>query len=183
MSTKDVVYVALFCALTAALGLLPMVNVPLVNVPITAQTFGVMLAGGVLGATRGGLSQALFIGLVAAGLPLLAGGRGGLGILAGPTGGFLLGFAVGGYVTGFLIQGFWARLNALGAFTACVLGGVVAVYLIGIPWMIFVAGFPAEKALIGAGAFVPGDLIKAALATPVILAVKRAYPLIAAQRG
>ena len=82
MKTKDLAYIALFAAITAVLGLLPAIPVPAVPVPITAQTLGVMLAGAVLGARRGFLALLLFLVLVAVGLPVLAGGRGGLAVFA-----------------------------------------------------------------------------------------------------
>ncbi len=77
MKIQDIVYVALFAALTAALGVIPRIDLGVVPVPITAQTLGPMLAGSILGARRGATSQILFLLLLAAGLPLLAGGRGG----------------------------------------------------------------------------------------------------------
>lgn len=86
MSTRDIVYIALFAAITAALGLFPAFSLPVIAVPITAQTLGPMLAGAIAGAKRGALALVLFVVLVAIGLPLLAGGRGGLGIFFGPSG-------------------------------------------------------------------------------------------------
>src|SRR4051812_50124280 len=85
--SRDLVHVALFAAITAVLGLVPAVNVG--PVPITAQTLGVMLAGSIVGARRGFLSQLLFLVLVAVGLPLLPRGRGGLSGVAGPPAGVL----------------------------------------------------------------------------------------------
>lgn len=86
METRDIVFIALFAAIMAALAVFPPITLPVVGVPITAQSLGAMLAGGVLGATRGGLSMILFLLLVAIGLPLLPGGRGGFGVFLGPTG-------------------------------------------------------------------------------------------------
>ncbi len=94
MKTRDLAHIALFTAMTAALGLLPPLMLPLLGVPITAQSMGPMLAGAILGARRGGLASALFILLVALGFPVLSGGRGGFGILFGPGGGFLLAYPV-----------------------------------------------------------------------------------------
>ena len=75
MKTRDLAYIALFAALTAVLGLVP--TIPIGPVPITVQNLGLMLAGSILGARRGLLSQLLFLVLVAVGLPVL-GGSGGL---------------------------------------------------------------------------------------------------------
>lgn len=176
MSTRDLARIALFAAITASLGLLPPLVVPGLPVPITAQTLGVMLAGATIGAKRGGLSQLAFILLVAAGLPLLAGGRGGLGVFLGPTGGFALGFPLGAFVIGLLVgEGragqSWFRLGA-----AVVIGGIAAVYAIGIPWLAIAGGLSFGEAAVGSLAFLPGDLIKAAVATSVARTVRRSYP-------
>src|SRR5947209_3087277 len=93
VKTRDLSYVALFAALTAALGLVP--TIPIGPVPITVQNLGLMLAGSVLGARRGFLSQLLFLVLVAVGLPLLGGGAGGLSALIGPYAGYVLMWPVG----------------------------------------------------------------------------------------
>mgnify|MGYP000701741529 CR=1 FL=1 len=122
MNTKDIVYIALFTALIAALGVFPPLTVPVIAVPITAQTLGVMLAGGVLGAKRGALAIVLFLILVAVGLPLLSGGRGGLAVFSSVTAGFLLGWIVGAYVVGFIVEKNWHNLNFLSALIAGVIG-------------------------------------------------------------
>ena len=100
---KNVTYIALFAALIAVLGLVPQITLA-VGVPVTAQSMGVMLCGTVLGAKRGGLAALLLIGLVALGLPLLSGGRGGLGVFSGPTAGFVVGFPIAAFVTGLLME-------------------------------------------------------------------------------
>ena len=107
METRDVVFIALFAAIMAGLAIFPPITLPLLGVPITAQSLGAMLAGGVLGAARGCLSMALFLTLVAFGLPLLPGGRGGLGVFFGPTGGFLIGWIFAAVAVGFLVERMW----------------------------------------------------------------------------
>ena len=74
--------VALFAAVMGVLGLMPPIPIGVIPVPITLQTLGVILSGGILGARLGAMSQIVFLLLVATGLPLLAGGRGGLGVLS-----------------------------------------------------------------------------------------------------
>lgn len=176
------VYIALFAAVVAALGVMPPINLALIGVPITAQTLGVMLAGGILGARRGALAVALFLLLVAVGLPLLAGGRGGLGVFFGPSGGFLLGWVVAAWAIGWLVERFWARLTVVRALLACVGGGVVVLYAIGIPWVAWAAELSLWQAFLGSLAFVPGDLLKALIAAWVIVIVRRSYPLIPGRR-
>jgi biotin transport system substrate-specific component len=174
MTTRDLTHIALFAAVTAALGLLPPLMLPLLGVPITAQSMGPMLAGAVLGARRGGLSMALFILLVALGFPVLSGGRGGLGILLGPGGGFLSAYPAAGYVVGLLCSCASPPLRFLPALGGILIGGIVLLYAAGIPWIAAVAGIGLSKAAVGSAWFLPGDLVKAMLAASVAVTVRRA---------
>ena len=178
MTTRDLVYIALFAAIVAALALVPPIPVPLVPVPITAQTFGVMLAGSILGARRGALALLTFTVLVAVGLPLLPGGGGGLGRLLGPSGGFILAWWIAAGVIGWLVELRWRRINWLEMFLINAFGGIVVIYLVGIPWLAVVADLTLVEAAVGSAAFIPGDLIKAALAATIAMIIKRSYPLI-----
>lgn len=177
VSTRDIVYIALFAALMAALGLVPPIQVGFLPVPITAQTLGVMLAGCLIGAKRGGLAILLFVGLVALGLPILAGGHGGLGVFFGPTAGFILSWPIAAFVTGWLAERSWNRINIVWFFAVSVIGGIGVVYLIGVPWVAFVAKIPLTSALTGSMVFIPGDLIKAGVTAIIADTVRRAYPL------
>ena len=182
MKTRDLVHVALFAAILAALGLLPPLTLPFIPVPITAQTLGVMLAGSTLGARKAALAVLLFQVLVAAGLPLLAGGHGGLAVFPGPTGGFLVGFLPGAFLVGWLTERAWHRLSVPLAFAINVVGGVGAVYAVGIPWLAVSAKLTLAQAALGSLAFVPGDCVKAAVAASVAVTLKRAWPLLQAPR-
>lgn len=174
MTAKDTVLIAVFAALTAALGLLPPLPVPLIPVPVTAQTFGLMLAGCLIGARRAALSMLLLLVLVAIGLPLLSGGRGGLGVFVGPSAGFLFGWPLAALAIGFLTSHF--RKSWVGLFAANLLGGIVVLYCCGIPVIAVVSEVPISTAALGALAFIPGDIVKAALAAFTASAVRRAYP-------
>jgi biotin transport system substrate-specific component len=179
MTTRDLVLAALFTAIIIVLGFIPPVPIPLLPVPITAQSMGVMLAGCIIGAKRGALSYALLVVLVAVGLPVLSGGRGGLNVLMGPTGGYIF----GAFVTGFLAEklvreGQSAVKQMTGFFVASVVGGIGVVYLCGMPWLSVVAGTPFDKVVLGSLAFIPGDLVKAAIATLAARAVIVGYPLL-----
>ena len=178
MSTRDLSYIALFAAIVAALGLLPAIALPVVPVPVTAQTLGVMLAGSLLGARRGGMSLVVFLVLVAAGLPALAGGRGGIGVFLGPSGGFVLAWPLGAFVVGLLTERWWDRYTMGAALLCNVVGGILAIYLVGIPFLAAVAGIGLVKAALGSLVFLPGDVVKAVLASFVAVRVKRAYPLV-----
>lgn len=175
ITNRDIVYIALFAAVMAVLGLVPKIPLPFIPVPITLQSLGVMLAGSILGAKRGSLAIGVFLLLVAAGMPLLAGGRGGLGVFFGPSGGFLLSFPIGAWVTGWLTERYWQQLTVGKAFLAAAAGGIGAVYLLGVPFLAIAA---SSQAALGAIAFLPGDLLKAVIAAMAAVAVKRAYPLI-----
>jgi biotin transport system substrate-specific component len=177
-TTRDLVHVALFAALVAALGLMPPVLLPFIPVPITAQTLGVMLAGSVLGARRAALALLVFLALVAAGLPVLAGGKGGLAVFPGPTGGFLVAWLPAAWLIGWGVERSWTRLTVARAFAFNALGGIGVVYAVGIPWLALAAGLTLRQAALGSLAFVPGDLLKAGIAASVAVTLKRAWPLI-----
>jgi biotin transport system substrate-specific component len=178
VKTRDLAYVALFAAIVAVLGLLPPVPVPAIPVPITAQTLGVMLAGSVLGARRGGLALLVFLAVVAVGVPVLSGGRGGLSVFFGPSAGFLLSWPIAAFVIGLLTQLWWRRLNLAWALTANLLGGVLVIYAVGIPFISVSSDTPLSAAFTGSLAFLPGDVVKAVAASLVAVAVRRAYPVI-----
>lgn len=178
MSTKDLSYIAIFAALVAALGLLPPIPVQVIPVPITAQTMGVMLAGSILGAKRAGLSMLVFLALVALGVPALAGGRGGLGVFAGSSGGFLLGWPIGAFVIGLFTERNWDRYNTARGVVFNLIGGIGAVYALGIPWAAWVSEIAIHQAAVASAAFLPGDGVKAVAAAWVAVGIRRAYPLI-----
>lgn len=186
MTTRTLVYIALFAALVAALGLIPPIPLPFVPVPITAQTLGVMLAGSLLGAKRGGAALVLFLLMVAAGLPLLAGGRGGFGVFLGPSGGFLLSWPIGAFTIGWLTDRRATqshssqrsqRLALPLAIAWNIIGGIGIIYIIGIPWLAVAAQISLVQALIGSAAFIPGDLVKAVLGAIATVQLERVYPL------
>lgn len=180
MSTRDVVHIALFAALTATLAVFPPLALPVTGVPITAQSLGPMLAGSIIGARRGLLSQVLFLALVAVGLPLLAGGRGGLGVLLGPSGGYLVGWAPAALVTGWLVQRYWDRLSMVSAAASVFAGGIVVVHAIGNTWVSMVTDLTLLEATIAAAPFLPGDLLKVGTAAAIAVTVRRSYPLMPA---
>ncbi len=172
---RNTVLIALFAALIAVLGLIPKISLGF-GVPITAQSLGVMLCGTVLGARRGALATLLFLLLVALGLPLLAGGRGGLGLFVSPTVGFLVGWPVAAFVTGLIVE----RAKGLPLLPAAILGafvgGIVVLYAFGIVGMAVTLDKSLGEAAMLATPFIPGDLIKAALAGFVTSALARARP-------
>ncbi|MBE7185588.1 MAG: biotin transporter BioY [Methylobacterium mesophilicum] len=183
MTTRDLALSALFAAIIVVLGIVPPVTLGFIPVPITLQSMGVMLAGCIIGAKRGALAYVIFVALVAVGLPVLSGGRGGLAVLMGPTGGYVLGWILAAFVTGLIAertvreeQGEWRQLG--GFFLASVLGGIVVLYAVGMPWVTAVAGTPFSTVALGSLVFIPGDLLKAAVAAVAARAVLAGYPLL-----
>jgi len=173
MSTRSLVLIALFTAIIVVLGLVPPVMIGFFPVPIHAQSMGVLLAGTVLGARGGALTVLLLWVLVAVGLPVLSGGRGGLAVFLSPTAGYLVGFLPAAFVTGWLSDKVGHRITGRGKLTsgfffAAVLG-VVIDHAFGIAWLAFAASLTLAEATIGNLIFVPGDLIKAAIAAYVSL--------------
>jgi biotin transport system substrate-specific component len=182
VSSRDLALVAVFAALIAALGLAGVIYPFGSVVPITAQTLGVMLAGSILGARRGVLAVLTFLVLVAAGLPWLAGGRGGLGVFAGPTAGFLIGWLPGAAVIGALAARRSARGQVGWLILANLLGGIAVVYACGVPVLALRTHVSLWAALTGTAVYLPGDVIKVAVAGVVTAAVVRGYPGVVRER-
>lgn len=176
METRTLVRIALMAAFMGVLGLVPPVPLPIAaGVPITAQTLGVMLAGLILGGRAGAAAVALFLLVVALGAPLLSGGRGGLGVFAMPSAGYLLGYVPAAYVTGVLARASWPGGDFPRAFLAAVIGGIGVVHLCGIPVLAAIAGLPLMQAALGSAAFLPGDLIKALGAALLVTTVLKPW--------
>ena len=172
---RSLALIALFAAFIAALGIVPPLTLGF-GVPITAQSLGIMLCGTILGARRGGLAALLFVGLVLLGLPLLSGGRGGIGMLSTGSAGYLVGYVVGAYVTGLVMENMRSLPLGLAAGFAAVVGGIVVVHLFGIAGLILVLGLGPIEAVMADSAFIPGDFIKAVLAALITAALARARP-------
>lgn len=175
-SSRDLALIAIFAGIVAALGIVPAFTPPGFSVPITAQSLGVMLAGSVLGARRGGLSLVLFLVLVATGLPLLAGGRGGLGVFAGPSAGFLLAWPVAAYVIGWLSERAGTPYKLHWGIIANLVGGIIVVYVGGIVGMAAVLGLSIPAAAVATWIYIPGDAVKVVIAALVARGVHAAYP-------
>ena len=159
---RDVVLVvagALFIFLTSRIS----IPIPGSPVPMTGQTFGVLLVGGALGLRRGFAAVGLYVLLGLVGLPFFADGKGGISIIQGATGGYLIGFIVAGAVVGRLAELGWDR-KFVGALGAMIVGEVV-IYAIGLPWLKAVGGLSWQQTIdLGLTPFLIGDAIKAILA-------------------
>lgn len=143
------------------------VSIPLwfTPVPITGQTFGVLLVGALLGSRRGALALAAYLLEGAAGLPVFAEFRGGLPVLLGPTGGYLVGFVFAAGLVGWLAERGWDR-RFVTALAAMALGNVV-VFACGVPWLAqFVT--PSQALALGFWPFIAGALVKTVLAAALL---------------
>jgi biotin transport system substrate-specific component len=175
-SSRDLALVATFAGVVAALGVVPAFTPPGFTVPITAQSLGVMLAGSILGARRGALSLLLFLALVAAGLPLLAGGRGGLGVFVGASVGFLVAFPVAAWVIGWISERAGTPYRLHWGLVANVVGGIVVMYLFGVVGLAAVLDLSLVAAATTLWVYVPGDAVKVVIAALVARGVHAAYP-------
>lgn len=178
----DVALIATFAALLAVCAVLPAIPVGGVSVPITLQTFGVMLAGAVLGPRRGALAVLLYIAVGLAGLPIFSGGKGGLAVVAGPTFGYIASFPLAAALAGFLVQRSlrsaerrpWVR--SMLVFGSCTVASLLLVHPLGIAVLGWRSGLSASEAIRAGIVFIPGDLIKNVAVAVVATAVHRAFP-------
>ena len=158
-------HVALILAGTILITLAAQLRFYLPNnpIPVTGQTFAVLLAGGALGFRRGVASSTLYLALGLVGLPVFAGGRSGVDVFIGLSGGYLIGFIVASGIVGRLAELGWDR-NLLGSIAAMVIGNL-SIYLIAVPWWMAVASTSLDRAIAdGFVPFLPGDLLKVVLA-------------------
>jgi biotin transport system substrate-specific component len=159
---SSVALVVGFAALTA---LMAQVRIPLwfTPVPITGQTFAVLLSGAALGSRLGVASQAMYVSAGAIGLPVYTGGGGGWEHLTGATGGYLVGFVAAAFVVGRLAE--QRQDRAVATAIPAFLTGTVVIYIFGVAWLAGSLGVDASRAMeLGLIPFVVGDLLKVVLA-------------------
>lgn len=152
---------ALIVAGSALVALSAQLTIPLPYVPITGQTFAVLLVGAALGARRGAASLALYLLEGALRLPVFAEGRGGLEVLLGPTGGYLWSFPFAAFLVGGLAERGWDRTFRTTALA--MLLGNLTIYLVGVSWLARFIGVTGAL-LHGLLPFLPGDALKLLLA-------------------
>ncbi len=152
-------------SLLIALAAQVAIPLPFTPVPVTGQTLAVLLIGALLGSRRGAMSVGLYLAEGALGLPVFAGGASGPARFLGPTGGYLLGFVAAAGVVGYLCERGWDRRVSTAALAMLIGNGVI--YLFGLPWL---AGFVGIEKVLMAGLwpFIPGDLLKVALAAGLL---------------
>ncbi|MDR1665272.1 MAG: biotin transporter BioY [Clostridiales bacterium] len=173
----DITLCAVFAALTAVLS---QAAIPIGPVPINLATFAVFCAGALLGSKRGALSLLLYTVLGIAGLPVFSMFRGGVGVIAGPTGGFIIGYTLAAFLIGYILERQTVRLKRTAAaegdvspisrkwYAVAMLAGAVAYFFLGSVWYMFLTGNGLWETLtVCVVPFIPGDLLKIAAATAV----------------
>lgn len=161
------VYASLFAALTAAGAYL---SIPIGPVPIVLQNLFILLSGLLLGSRWGPASVAVYLLAGACGLPVFAGGMGGIGRLVGPTGGYLFGYLPAVYLIGKISERGGQRAVVDVAAMVC---GSVIIYACGVIWLKVLTGMtPARTLAVGMYPFIPGDLLKIAAAVPITRALR-----------
>ncbi len=160
--TRTLALIIAFSWLTA-LSAQVVIPLPFTPVPITGQTFAVLLTGALLGSRLGALAMIAYLAQGAAGLPFFRGGSGGAHyLLFAPTAGYLLSFPVAAFVTGLLAERGWDR-RLLMAAAAIALGSLVILFS-GWLWLTMFFRTATEAFYAGVAPFIGGDIIKIALA-------------------
>lgn len=169
LTTKDLVYTALF---TTLIAICAWISIP-TTIPFTMQTMGVFVAVGILGMKRGTLSVLMYILLGAIGVPVFAGFSGGMGVVFGTTGGYLIGYLVAALLSGGMIKLFGKSIPVM---AVAMVVGLVACYAFGTAWFMYLYARNTGAVALGTALswcvfpYVIPDLIKIGLA---ILLVKR----------
>ena len=172
---KLMIYAALMATLTAVGAY---IAVPIGPVPIVLQNLFIMLAGLLLGGRWALISIGVYLLAGLVGLPVFAGGTGGIGKLLGPTGGYLVGFAAAAYWIGTISEK--GNRRVLVDIFAMV-SGTLIIYAFGVSWLTFVTGMSISKAIaVGMLPFLLGDALKITVAIPVAKALR---PMLTASIG
>ncbi|GEP77078.1 biotin transporter BioY [Staphylococcus carnosus] len=165
MTTKHITFTAIMTAIIALLGLVPPIPLPFMPVPIVLQNIGIFLAGILLGKKYGIISVIVFLILAACGLPVLSGGRGGIGLFAGPSAGFLFLYPVVAFLIGWYRDRTIERINFIKIFIPVIIAGVLLLDIAGTLIMGMITNMPLSKAFFLSFVFMPGDIVKAVIAS------------------
>lgn len=175
-NTRNLVLCAMCAAITCILAPL---SIPLAGgVPVSLATFAVMLSGVLLGGPLGALSQLIYVLLAAVGLPVLAGWTGGLGIVLGMTGGYIIGYIPCAWLTGVIYKKYGETAKKPVKILSMILGmtaGNIALYVIGTAWFMFITEMTLKASLTACVIpFIPGNIIKMAAVIIIGLPVEKA---------
>lgn len=169
---RNMVFCALFAALSAVLS---QISIPVGAVPITFTHISIFVASGLLGAKYGTVSQCVFVLLGAAGVPVFSGFAGGIGVILGPTGGFIAGYIGCAFITGFIADRFGRSVIPV---IWAIAAGWIVTYFFGILWIMYLTntGFIASLSAYMIP-FLPGDIVKTIIS---VILINRLYPVIKA---
>lgn len=184
-NATDLGLIAVFAALVAGAALVPGLAVNGFGVPITFQTLAVMLTGLVLGPGRGFAAVGLYTLLGLAGLPIFSQGRSGLGILAGPSAGYIIAFPIAACLVGWLatvVIGRTTKARALWLFLSATVTSIAVVHSLGVAGIAVNTKATLEQAFVSDLVFYPGDIVKNILAAIIAVALHRAFPDILVRR-
>lgn len=179
LTTTDLALIATFAALIAVCAILPAIRITATGVPITLQTFAVLLAGAALGAKRGFLAVLLYLLVGFAGLPVFAGGTGGLGVFGGASIGYLIGFPLAAALCGFIVERLPRQpvtLHAPLIFVAGLVSSFAFIHTLGIAGMMINLDLSLRAAFTADLPFWPGDVIKNVATALVAASLHRAFP-------
>lgn len=175
MKTRDLVIMSLFSVLTA-IG--AYINIPVFYVPFTLQIVFVIMSGTILESKKAAISQILYLLMGLIGIPVFAGGIGGIQVILKPSFGYILGFIFGAYTTGKVVEK--SKKQNLVIFTSATLLGLLVVYLFGVSYLYIILNLYFKKGVTifwtiknGILIFLPFDLIKCFIAAVVGLKIKK----------
>lgn len=175
---RDLALIVVFTALISVCAILPAIKTGGL-VPITLQTFGVLLTGAVLGPRRGFLAVVLYLLVGALGLPVFSGGAAGPGVLVGPTAGYLLGFPLAAALCGLLVSRVRTSrpwLHVVLVFLAGLTSSALLIHTLGVTGLVLRADYSWGAAWAADAIFWPGDVIKNVAMALVAVSVHRAFP-------
>ena len=177
-TTRLLTLSAMMVAILIILGLFPGIPLGFIPVPIVLQNMGVMMSGELLGPRYGTISVGLFLLLAFLGMPILSGGNGGMAVFIGPTGGYLIAWLFTPLLIGLLINRFQIYNKSwIFELLILLLAGVIFIDLVGAIWLSYQSHITLIAALISNLAFIPGDLIKSALAVIIVRRIRKAMYL------
>ena len=178
MSTETLRWTVLSSLMAAFTAVGAYIHVPIGPVPIVLSTLFVLLSGLLLGSRWGLVTMGLYLLIGAIGMPVFAGGKGGLAHFFGPTGGYLFGYALASWITGLISER--SRGTLILEILAVVIGSL-AIYCLGVPWLKVVTQMSWRKTvMLGMVPFLIGDAVKASVALMLARAVR---PILNREKG
>jgi len=169
--TLDVSVIAFFAALTAICSQIS-IPLPFTPVPLNLALFSVFMSGSILGSRKGAMSQTIYVLLGCLGLPVFANMRGGIGVVIGPTGGYIVGYIITSFIVGLFVK---IKQNFIVTGLSMTVG-LVACYIIGTAWFVFITQTRIWNALLMCVfPFLIGDILKIFLAATLSQRLKEIY--------